>query len=302
MLRTGSPFTVGCLYALGATVLWSGNFVVARGLAGLLSPVEIAFWRWFLAFLMLVPFTLREVVTHWRLVLASWKLLCVMGILGISVINTLNYKAALTTDATSIALIATSAPVFMALISRLFLHEPLSRQQGIGLFVALTGVVVLVTRGDFSQLAGRNVAEGDFWALGGAVFFAVYTLLVRYRPAALPQLSFLTVIFGIGVLGLLPLLFREMLAGTVHLPTVPEFGCLVYIGLGASVLAFSCWNKAIDRIGPVRSGVLYYSIPLFSCVEASLFLGEQVTVPQVFGGVLIIGGILFSTFGSLRKS
>ena len=87
----------------------------------------------------------------------------------------------------------------------------------------------------------------------------------------------------------------------MHWPSLPQWGSLLYISLGASVLGFTFWNMAIDRIGPVRAGVLYYSVPLFSSVEAAFLLGESVTPPQICGGALIIGGILFSSFSSPRQ-
>lgn len=297
-----SPSLSGCLYALAATVLWSGNFVVARVLAGQLSPVETAFWRWALSFLMVLPFAWRSVWLHRESIRKHAVSLSLMGLLGVSLINTLNYKAGLTTEAANIALAATSAPMFMAIITRVFLHEALSGRQAVGLATAFVGVGILITKGSLARLLALSFSEGDLWALAGAVLFAVYSVQVRFRPKDLPQFAFLAVIFGIGALGLLPFALWEAVAtANVNWPSLPQWGSLLYISLGASVLGFTFWNMAIDRIGPVRSGVLYYSVPLFSSVEASLLLGESVTAPQICGGALIIGGILFSSFSAPDK-
>lgn len=297
-----SPSLSGCLYALAATVLWSGNFVVARVLAGQLSPVETAFWRWALSFFMVLPFAWRSVWLHRESIRKHAVSLSLMGLLGVSLINTLNYKAGLTTEAANIALAATSAPMFMAIITRVFLHEALSGRQAAGLATAFVGVGILITKGSLARLLALSFSEGDLWALAGAVLFAVYSVQVRFRPKDLPQFAFLAVIFGIGALGLLPFALWEAVAtANVNWPSLPQWGSLLYISLGASVLGFTFWNMAIDRIGPVRSGVLYYSVPLFSSVEASLLLGESVTAPQICGGALIIGGILFSSFSAPDK-
>lgn len=297
-----SPSLSGCLCALTATVLWSGNFIVARVLAGQLSPVETAFWRWLLSFLMVLPFAWRSAWEHRDSIRRNAVSLLLMGFLGVSLINTLNYKAGLTTEATNIALAATSAPVFMAIITRVFLRETLSGWQVAGLATAFVGVGVLITKGSLARLLALSFSEGDLWALAGAVLFAVYSIQVRFRPKDLPQFAFLAVIFGVGTLGLLPcMLWETVVAGTASWPSLPQWGSLLYISLGASVLGFTFWNMAIDRVGPVRSGVLYYSIPLFSSVEAALLLGEGVTAPQICGGALIIGGILFSSFVSSRQ-
>lgn len=291
----------GCLYALAAVVLWSGNFIVARVLAGQLSPVETAFWRWLLSFLMVLPFAWRQVWEYRGCIRAHAVSLLLMGVLGVSLINTLNYKAGLTTEATNIALAATSAPVFMAIITRVFLRETLSGWQVAGLATALAGVGILITRGSLARLLALSFSEGDLWALAGAALFAVYSIQVRFRPKNLPQFAFLAVIFGVGTVGLMPcMLWEAAVAGSAHWPSLPQWGSLFYISLGASVLGFICWNMAIDRIGPVRSGVLYYSVPLFSSVEAAWLLDEAVTAPQICGGGFIIGGILFSSFVSPR--
>ncbi len=297
-----SLFVLGCLNAFGATIFWSGNFVVARGLAGQLTPVEISFWRWGLAFLMALPFTVKSVWEHRNILYVHWRRYLFLSLLGVSLINTLNYRAGITTGATNIALIATSSPVFIAFISCAIMHDRLSRQQCVGLIIALVGVAVLVTRGSLDVLWGLTFTEGDLWALLGAVTFAVYTIQLRFRPEGMPPVAFLTIIFGIGTLGLTPFLGWDILMGNGHWPSLPQFGCLVYIALFASVIGFFFWNRAIDLIGPIRSGVIYYSIPLFSSIEATLLLDESISLPQIVGGVFIIGGILFSTLDTLRRT
>ena len=87
----------------------------------------------------------------------------------------------------------------------------------------------------------------------------------------------------------------------------PILSALIYIGVGASVVSFLAWSLAIERIGMVRAGIIYNSIPLFASLEATLFLGESITLPQMIGGVLIIGGLPFTSIrdkiqGFIRRS
>ena len=298
--RVFSPFLLGCLCSLCATIFWSGNFVVGRALAGQLSPVELSFWRWGGAFIFILPFTLKSLWAHRDIFRAHWKTYVMFGLLGVSYINVFNYKAAITTGATNIALIATTSPVFLALLCRLIFKEKMSRQQYIGLSLALFGVIFLVTRGSIDALLDLEFTEGDLWALVGSILFALYNSQLRFRPAGMPPVAFLTIIFGIGTGGLLPLMGWEMAEGTTHWPTLTEFGYLFYLAMFTSVIAFFVWNKAIDLIGPVRTGIMYYSIPLFSCIESAVLLDEGIGIPQIVGGIMIIGGILFSTLDSLR--
>ena len=273
-----SHTVTGYLFALLATVVWSGNFVVARGLAGALSPVELSFWRWSIAFLAILPFAGRSLLRSLPLVRGTWGKVILMALLGITCFNTFIYQAGHTTDATNMSLLATASPIVMAAIAHLFLRERLSRFQFFGLCGALCGVIILVSRGRLGTLLGLRFAQGDLWMLLSVFLFAVYSLMLRCRPKAFPQKAFLALLIGIGVLGLIP---------------------PIYIGVGASVVSFLAWSLAIERIGMVRAGIIYNSIPLFASLEATLFLGESITLPQMIGGVLIIGGICYASFGDL---
>lgn len=292
-----SRTVMGYLFALLATVVWSGNFVVARGFADTLSPVEIAFWRWTIAFVAILPFSARSLLRSLHLARGHWGAIILMALFGVSAFNTFIYQAGHTTDATNMSLLATTSPMVMAVIARVFLHERLSRFQLVGLCGAFLGVVVLVSHGSLKALLGLRFAEGDLWMMTSVCLFAVYSLMLRYRPKEFPQAAFLTLVIGIGVLGLLPPMLWQT---AVHGAGPMNWGilsALVYIGVGASVVSFLSWNLSVERIGMVRAGIIYNSIPLFASLEAALVLGESMTVPQTIGGVLVIGGICYASFG-----
>lgn len=198
-----SHTVTGYLFALLATVVWSGNFVVARGLAGALSPVELSFWRWSIAFLTILPFAGRSLLRSLPLVRGTWGKVILMALLGITCFNTFIYQAGHTTDATNMSLLATASPIVMAAIAHLFLRERLSRFQFFGLCGALCGVIILVSRGRLGTLLGLRFAQGDLWMLLSVFLFAVYSLMLRCRPKAFPQKAFLALLIGIGVLGLI---------------------------------------------------------------------------------------------------
>lgn len=297
-----SSTVTGYLFALLATVVWSGNFVVARGLADALSPIELSFWRWAIALLTILPFAGRSLLRSLPLVRGLWGKVILMALLGITCFNTFIYQAGHTTAATNMSLLATTSPVVMAVIAHLFLRERLSRFQILGLCFALCGVIVLVSRGRLDTLLGLRFAQGDLWMIGSVLLFATYSLMLRCRPKAFPQKAFLALLIGIGVLGLLPPLFWQAATTGLSPLTGPVFSALIYIGVGASVISFLCWNLAIERIGMIRSGIIYNSIPLFVSIEATFILGESITLPQMIGGVLIIGGICYASFGDFYRT
>ena len=290
----------GYLLALLATVLWSTVFPLVRILPVSLSPVELAFWRWLVTFLCMVPFGLGAVRSHWLLVLRNWKWMVPAGVLGFSIYSILMFEAGHTTDATNLSLIAATAPVFMAFFARLFLSERLAPLQLCGLAVAVFGVIVLVLHGDFRRLADLSFTVGDVWMLLAASLFAVYSILVRRRPATMPQKAFMLAMLAYGLLALSPLMAFEVAKPEYSAPDMSTFLVIVYIAVIPTLIGYLLWNRSVEYIGAARAGIVYYSIPFFSSLEAVIFLHETISFSQMTGGALIVGGILLSSWNILK--
>lgn len=291
--RTALP---GYLLALTATIIWSFNFIVARLLAHDVPPITMSFLRWSTAFIAVLPFGIKHLRRDLPALRQHWRYVCATALLGISLFNAMIYLAGHTTQALNMALIATSSPVFIVILSRIFLGEPITHRRAAGVLLAVCGVVVLVTRGDLAALTRLTFASGDLWMLAAALTFAAYSVLARRRPPTIAPLSFLTATFGIGLVGILPMLPVEYALG-YHLTGITPLiiGCVLYMGVGASLISFFCWNGAVERIGPVKAALVYYSLPLFSGMEALLLLGEAATLAHLAGGILVVGGILTAT-------
>lgn len=290
-----SAKATGYLCALAATVIWSGNFIVARALADTVPPVTTSFLRWVTALVVILPFGLGAVRRDLPLLRANLAYFIMAGITGVSVFNTFIYVAGRTTEALNMALIASSSPVWIIILSRILLGEAITLRRAAGVAVSLCGTLVLVTRGDFTRLASLHFAAGDLWMLAAALTFASYSVLLRKKPEGVSALGSLTATFAIGVVGILPMLAWELGNGAQLTVTPTVVGAVLYIGIGASLLAYLCWSIAVERIGPAKSALVYYSLPLFSATEAALLLGERITLAHVTSCALIVGGILIAT-------
>lgn len=288
--------------ALLATIIWSGNFVVARAVADMIPPWQCNFWRWAIAFAVCLPFAWRNLRQDFPLLRRHWRYVTLMSLLGVSLMNTFFYKAGQTTPSLNMALIAPTAPVIILLLSRIIYGEPISPRRLGGMCVVMAGIVVLVSRGDWQRLASLSFASGDLWSLGGALSFGLYSLFIRSRPAGLSTLGFSAATFGLGSLLCLPMVVGEMWL----LPPVIWSGevltGVLYAGIGCSFISFSLWTRAIAGIGPVRAGIVYYSLPLYAALAAWIVLGEAVSPAQVVGGLLIVGGIVTATLQTHRTS
>lgn len=173
----------GYFLALTAIFFWSFNLIIASYFATSLEPFEIAFGRWFVASLILVPMAWTGIKQNFSLLLKSWKLVISLAITGIVLDNTLIYYAGRTASAINMGLLDVTGPIFLVILSRIFLKTPISLQQILGLIIAVFGVIVIILQGDLTQLRHFKLVSGDLIMLFNTFCFAVYSLLQAKTPA-----------------------------------------------------------------------------------------------------------------------
>ncbi|WP_282696431.1 DMT family transporter [Streptomyces sp. CC208A] len=285
---------LGPLLAGAATLIWSGNFVIARALSDTIPPVQTAFWRWTIALLALAPFAARGLWEHRRAIRAHAGYITVVGLLGMTLFNTLIYIAGQTTSATNLALIAAASPVLIAVFAA-FGGERLSRIRVLGMLLALVGVVALVSKGSVTALLGLDFAVGDLWMVAAMCTFAGYSALLKRKPKEIPAVVFLAATVLFGLVMLVPAQAVSLAVEGGFTPTGSSLSALGYIGVASSALAFFVWNKAVELIGATRAGVIYYLQPVCVAILAFLTIGETSTVAQFACMGLIIAGVALSS-------
>lgn len=279
------------LLLLVPPLCWGGNAVVARGAVDVVPPIALAFWRWLVALLILLPFTTGHVKRDWKVAVKNWKWLAVLSFLGISCFNSLLYTAAHTTTAINVALMQTAMPAVIILISWVAFREKITTVQMAGVIISMVGACLIVVHGKWQVLLHMNLVEGDVLMLIAVVIYALYSALLRKRPAMHP-LSFLVYTFALGTLMLLPLYLWE-LQGVGSFPIkLPAVLSVLYVALFPSVVAYFCWNRGIELIGANRAGLFTYLVPVFASIMAIFFLGESIKVYHVVGMILILAGML----------
>ncbi|MBD0298159.1 MAG: DMT family transporter [Flavisolibacter sp.] len=292
----------GVLYALLAALLWSGNFIVARGMHQKIGPVSLAFFRWLTATVFLFPVAQKAFFKEWRLVRPHWKYISITALLGITFFNTFVYVAGRYSSAINLALIGTTAaPLFVLLISVLFLKEKVAMRQFIGALLCVIGILLLISKGSWQQLAAFRIGTGDVWILTAALSFALYTLLVRRKPRTISSLTFLFSIFFTGTLFLIPAYIWEQVSGSTFNWTVDLVLIFLYLGIGASVLAFLLWNTSIHKIGATHTALFGNLIPVFSMVEAVWLLHEQLDWVILVSFFIVIAGLVIANARLFKK-
>lgn len=288
--------TAGAIYAIIGTIMWSGNFIVARGMIDYVPPMTLGLFRWLSATVIILPFCYKELRAAWPTIKKYWYFYLGSSLAGLSLFTMILYFAALTTSVLNMTLIATSTPVMTIILARLFLGEKFTVNRIIGIVLAVAGVTVLATRGQLNNLLGLEFHLGDILVLCTSVLFAINNILMRSKPKGPTLNAYLSTIFILAVLVNLPLSVWELSQPGVDIVFNGKVWiAIVYLGLIASVGGFWFWNRAIVSIGAGNAALFYYSLPFFSGLGAVILLSEPVLWVHWASGALIISGIVIAT-------
>jgi drug/metabolite transporter (DMT)-like permease len=272
-------------------LFWSGNFLVARVIRDAMPPIQMSFWRWVIAFLIFLPFALP----HWRDQKAQIReelpFILVMGAVGITAFNCFLYAALHHTTVVNASLINTLMPVMTFVLALVVLRDRLRFVQVMGVAVAFAGAVMIIAKGNVASLIDMALNRGDVLVIVGLTFWAVYTILLRWRPTKLPLTLFLPTTIFFGALFHLPFMVWEISAVGGFDVTVEVAASLLYLAIFPSVLAYIIWNRSVAAIGPGRTGMYMYLMPFFGAALGVWLLGEDFFFYHLAGIALIFAGI-----------
>ena len=279
-------------------LLWAGNAVVGRAVHELISPMTLNFLRWLLAFVVLVPLAWR-VLRPGSAMWAGWKRLSLLGLLGIGCYNALQYLALQTSTPLNVTLVASSIPVWMLGVGALCFGKPVSRRQVLGALLSIAGVLVVLSRGQWSLLLAVRLVPGDMYVLLATLAWAFYSWLLT-EPKDPPELrrdwaAFLLaqIFFGLGWSGLFAAGEWSLVDAHIRWGW-PLAAALLYIALGPAVVAYRCWGLGLQRVGPAMAGFFTNLTPLFAALLSAAFLGELPHLYHAAAFLLIVGGIVVS--------
>lgn len=280
-----------CVSALA----WAGNFIVARYIHEQVTPVTLSYGRWGLALLILLPFTLPALLRQRTLVRAHLGLFALLGLTGMALFHSFVYAALESTGAINAALILSLTPVVIVILTWLLDREPIAPVQAAGITLSLIGAGILITRGDLSVVRALDFNRGDLWMLMAVPNWALYSVLLRRRPAAVEPMVLLTVTITAGLVFLTPALILELAHGTEFELNGETLAGMAYVAVFASVIAYICWNRGVSVVGANRAGLFMHLVPAFSALLAIAVLGESLLVHHLTGIGLIIAGIYLTT-------
>ncbi len=273
-----------------ATLFWSGNFVVGRAVSGIFPPIGLAFWRWVLALALIIGFALPHLRRDRPVLLAHWREMVLLSVLGVATFNTLVYLGLRTTTVLNGVLMQSTMPLLILFGSYLLYRERIQSRQLAAVVLSLLGVAVIVAKGSLKVLQELSLNPGDGWIFLAVLSYAAYSVRLRKRPQMHP-LSFVAITIAIGAAVLAPLALAE----STQLRTPPlgptAIAALAYVAVFPSLLAYLAFNRSVELIGANRAGQYLHLMPVFGSILAAVFLHERLQPFHAAGGLLIAAGI-----------
>ncbi len=300
-MATFSRSRAGAYAALVLTTLfWGSNPAVSRLLLERISPMLLVWGRWFIVLVMLVPFVWPERAAIARALRTEWRAFLPFALFGFAPQNMLIFFGLSGSSAMHLSLLNSAIPVLIILIGWLWYARTPQRMEGVGLVLSLTGVLLIVSHGDFMQLARLEVNPWDLLMLAGMMVWALYTIRLRKRPEGLSLPAFL---FVGGVLGNLVTL--PFIAASAVLQAPPALDALgvaafLYVAACPTLIAMILYGHAVPRVGPVQAGIFTHLVPVFGALFAALLVGEPLRAYHGIGFLLVAGGAIVSSLSAPR--
>ncbi len=277
-----------------AVVMWGSTFPAIKIALGDIEPITLGLFRAIFGFLPIAVFTLWKFGWKTALRPARNDFLILVGIaLTQFYLPLVSQNIGMTlmdqeTAASMSSLLQATAPIFTIFLSAIFLGEYIGMKKASGTAIALSGTVLLVTRGGVVFRGAPLI--GNLMLLGSAVFYAVSGLLVKRALGNYNPLRILSVSLFVSVILFLPTTF--FLEDTTHIVGISSGSWLlaIYLGLFANGIVLILWYYVLRTKELSKQILFVYLIPFFGIIFSYLFADEIITIRTfIFGAVILIG-------------
>jgi len=284
-------------------LFWSGNFVLGRFVKDDIQPLELAFFRWLFVLIIISPVLLLNFSKLLKIVKQNFWIVLVLSILGITFFNTILYTGLTMTTSTNALIINSSIPILILVLSFFILKQNITTNQIIGILLSTFGVLFLVLQGKFENILSLEFNEGDILVIISSFSWALYSVLMRFKPKEFNDVEYFSIIVLIGFIVLLPIYLYQGYDISHEIQLLKSnYYIFIYVSVFASSLSYYFWHYGIEKIGASKTGQFTHLMPLFGAFLAYIFLGEVLQTYHILGMILIFIGIYLSLFYKGRKN
>ena len=279
----------------------ASNLVVARGGVEYVPPISLAFWRWILVFVILLPFTYLSLRKNYKIIKNEFKKLLFLGAMGCGVCGAFPFLAGKTTTVTNMGIIYTSSPIFIILISSFFFHEKINFTKIIGLISCLIGVFAIIIKGNFDLLINLNFTIGDLWMLAAAIGWALYSIYLFHWKSKLKIFQRFTLIAFFGALSLFPFYIGEELFFERTTFSNEFFMWIIFAAISPGIIAFTLYTVAQKKLGASLTGFTLYVFTIYGAIYGYFLFGEKLENYHLIGTVLVFIGVYLAKKKNVKQ-
>ena len=278
-----------------ATLFWAGNFMVGKfAFLTNIPPMSLVFFRWSLVWLILLPFTYREIIKSKDIILSNLPLLFFLALTSVGLFNSFTYLSLVHTQVINASLFNTAIPAIIILLCFLFKIEKTNKYQILGLIISVLGILSIITKLNLEIILSLNFNKGDLIMIGGVITWGLYSSFLKKKKFTLPLLTLVHILCTLGLIFILPQFLYEFSQGQRIDLNLNLLYILIFLALFPSIGSYYCWAGAVSIIGANRAGIFLSLIPLFSTIMAIFFYNEQFQFFHLIGAILIILGLFLS--------
>ena len=278
-----------------ATLFWAGNFMIGKfAFFSNVPPMSLVFLRWSLVWLILFPFTYKEILRHKEIILGNLPILFFLALTSVGLFNSFTYLSLVYTQVINASLFNTAIPAIIIFLCFIFNIEKTNKYQIVGLIISVLGILSIITKLNLEIILSLNFNKGDLIMIGGVISWGLYSSFLKKKKFTLPLLTLVHILCSFGLIFIFPPFMYEVAQGKVIDLNIDLFYILIFLALFPSIGSYYCWAGAVSVIGANRAGISLSLIPLFSSIMAILIYDEKFQFFHLIGAILIILGLFLS--------
>ena len=272
-------------------IFMASNWIIAKASAQTIPPVSLAFWRWLIVFLILLPFTFSSLKKNFKIIAQEYKKIFFLGAMGCGICGAFPFLAGQSTTVTNMGIIYSSSPIFIFLISILFFRDKFNFLKIIGLFLCIIGVGLIIIKGELSVLRSLKFTSGDLWMLGSSIGWAIYSISLFYWKTKLEIFQRFTLIALFGSLSLFPFYLFEEIFIKETIFNSQFFIWTLFAAISPGIIAFTLYAVAQKKFGASVTGFTLYVGTVYGAIYGALFFDEKLESYHYAGTILVFLGV-----------
>ena len=282
------------LLLLFVTFIWAGNFPAAKFALAVIDPMVLIALRTLIGAVLLTVLGRNSTPDWGKALREDPRSTLILALTGVVSSGLLFYLGLEHTTAANAGIISASTPIWVTILSWIFVSERFGVINICGVLLSFSGLVAIICQGSIETVFSRSLNLGDLLILTGQLNWAMYTVYGRIVLARRSAIAATASAYIVGAAALLPLLLRESPAALVERLSLLDAIAVVYLCV-LSPLSNFWYSKALAKVSPHRAAIFMNLMPIIVLIFSAVALDEQITSVQIVGTAMVIGGVILTT-------